>query len=152
MKRRAFLAHAGALAAASALPVRESNAAPDGPARLGAAIRDLAGARAVTAGRVELDLPPLVENGNTVPLTIVVDSPMTAGDHVRAIHVFAEKNPQALVAVFHLGPRAGRARVATRIRLADSQRIVAIAEMSDGALWSGSADSIVTISACVDAL
>ena len=76
---------------------------------------------------MKLDLPPLIENGNAVPLTVDVESPMTAADHVRAIHVFTEKNPQPNVASFHLGPRAGRASVATRIRLADTQTVVAIA-------------------------
>ena len=81
-----------------------------------------------TPGKVKLDMPPLVENGNTVPLTVAVESPMTATDHVKAIHVFTEKNPQPNVISVHLGPRAGRASVATRIRLADTQTVVAIAE------------------------
>ncbi len=72
-----------------------------------------------------------------MPLTVAVESPMTAADHVKAIAVFNEKNPQPHVALFHLGPRSGRARVATRIRLANSQKLVAIAEMSDGSFWSG---------------
>ena len=81
---------------------------------------------------MKLDLPPLIENGNTVPLTVAVESPMTAADHVKAIHVFTEKNPQPNVVSVHLGPRAGRASIATRIRLADTQKVIAIAEMSDG--------------------
>lgn len=104
----------------------------------------------VLPGRVRLDLPPLVENGNSVTLTVAVDSPMTAADHVRAIGIFNEKNPQPEVAVFRLGPRAGRAAVTTRIRLADSQRITAVAELGDGSFWSGTADVIVTLAACVE--
>jgi sulfur-oxidizing protein SoxY len=104
----------------------------------------------VAAGRVSVDVPPLVENGNTVPLTVSVDSPMTAADHVRTIHVFTEKNPQPEVVAFHLGPRAGRARVATRIRLADTQTVVALAELSDGSFWSARADVVVTLAACLE--
>src|SRR5207253_2152396 len=120
------------------------------PAEVKDAIRQVAGAAAVRPGRVTLDLPPLVENGNSVPLTVSVDSPMTAEDHVKAIHVFVEKNPQPFVASFHLGPRSGRATVSTRIRLADSQTVAAICEMSDGSFWSGSADSVVTLAACTE--
>ena len=86
--------------------------------------------RRCSTGKVKLDMPPLVENGNTVPMTVSVDSPMTADDYVKSIHVFNEKNPQPNVGNFYLGPRAGRAQVSTRIRLADSQKIVAIAEIS----------------------
>ena len=103
-------------------------------------------------GRVAIDLPPLVENGNTVPFTVKVDSPMSARDYVRAIHVFNEKNPQPNIASFELGPRAGRAAVATRIRLADSQTVVALAQMSDGSWWSGTAHVIVTIAACTETI
>ena len=97
-------------------------------------------------------MPPLVENGNAVPLTVSVDSPMTASDHVKAIHIVNEKNPQPQVISVALGPRAGRARVSTRIKLADSQQVVAIAEMSDGSFWTASADVIVTLAACVEDL
>ena len=97
-------------------------------------------------------MPPLVENGNAVPLTVSVDSPMTEADHVKAIHIVNEKNPQPYVISATLGPRAGRASVSTRIKLADSQQVVALAEMSDGSFWSESADIIVTIAACVEDL
>ena len=143
MKRRDFLLLAGALVAPQAAAT---------PAEMAAAIAQLTGGALPRAGRVRLELPPLVENGNVVPVTVSVDSPMTASEHVRAIHLFAEKNPQPYVASFHLGPRAGRARVATRIRLADSQQVVAVAELSDGSFWSASASSVVTISACIDVL
>lgn len=101
-------------------------------------------------GRVRLDLPPLVENGNSVTLKVTVDSAMTPEDRVRRIGIFNEKNPLPGVAVFRLSPRAGRAVVTTRIRLADSQRITAIAELGDGSFWSASADAIVTLAACVE--
>ena len=83
-------------------------------------------------------------------LTVSVDSPMTEADHVASIHLFDQKNPQPYIAVFHLGPRAGAARVSTRIRLADSQRVIAIARLSDGSFWSDSADVIVTLAACTE--
>ena len=146
MKRRDFLL-LGSAGAAFGLGAAAARATP---AEAKEAILKLTGAVPVKPGRVTLDLPPLVENGNSVPLTISVDSPMTAADHVKAVHVIVEKNPQPYVASFHLGPRAGRAIVSTRIRLADSQTIVAICEMSDGSFWSGSADSVVTLAACTE--
>jgi len=104
----------------------------------------------IKAGRVKIELPELAENGNSVPLKLSVDSPMTATDHVKALYVFSERNPVSNVARFHLGPRSGAARVQTSIRLAATQRITAIARMSDGSLWSGAADVIVTQAACLD--
>jgi len=129
------------------LPV---SSASETPALLDEAIRKVVGESNLQTGRITLDVPPLVENGNAVPVTIIVDSPMSAADHVKAIHVFNEKNPQPHVISVTLGPRAGKARVATRIKLADTQRIVGIAEMSDGSFWTGEANVIVTIAACVE--
>jgi sulfur-oxidizing protein SoxY len=149
--RRQFLVAAGGLAAGGAglvpLTIRPAAATP---AMMAAAIREVVGESPVREGRVTLELPPLVENGNAVPMTVSVDSPMSAADHVKAIHVFNEKNPQPYIATFHLGPRAGKAKVSTRVRLADSQKVVAIAELSDGSFWSASADMIVTLAACVE--
>jgi sulfur-oxidizing protein SoxY len=116
------------------------------------AIRKVVAGARINQGKVTLELPPLVENGNTVPLTVRVDSPMTETDYVKAIHVFNEKNPQPYVATFHLGPRAGRASVATRIRLTDSQNVVAICQMSDGSFWSESMGVVVTLAACTENL
>jgi sulfur-oxidizing protein SoxY len=87
-----------------------------------------------------------------VTMAVSVESPMTIEDHVKAIHVLNEKNPQPNVIGIHLGPRAGRATVSTRIRLADSQRIIAVAEMSDGSFWSDEAEVVVTLAACVEVL
>jgi sulfur-oxidizing protein SoxY len=115
-----------------------------------AAIGEFTGGAVVKPGRVTMDIPPLVENGNSVPLTITVDSPMTEADFVRTIAVFNERNPQPNVGTFHLNARSGRAFVATRIRLGDSQTITAIAQMSDGSLWSGTAELVVTLPACVE--
>jgi sulfur-oxidizing protein SoxY len=114
------------------------------------AIRAAIGEAPVKKGKVKLDLPPLVENGNSVPCTVSVDSPMTATDYVKAIHVFNEKNPQPNVISVKLGPRAGRASFSTRIRLADSQTVTAIAELSDGSCWSDAIDVIVTLAACIE--
>ncbi|KQP95482.1 SoxY-related AACIE arm protein [Methylobacterium sp. Leaf117] len=114
------------------------------------AIRRFAGAAEIRPGRVHLDLPPLVENGNAVTITVTVDSPMTEEDHVRRIAVFNDKNPQPNVITVYLGSRGGRAVLTTRIRLADTQRITAIAETSDGRYWSTTADAIVTLAACLE--
>jgi len=150
--RRRFLAGSGAAVGAFGvghmmLAVRPAAATPTSMAK---AIRDVVGEAPVKPGKVKLDLPPIVENGNTVPLTVSIDNPMTAANHVKRIHLFNEKNPQPQVATFHLGPRSGRATVSTRIRLADTQTVVAIAELSDGSFWSASADVVVTIAACTE--
>ena len=116
------------------------------------AIRKLTGANPVTKGRVKLVVPPLVENGHLVPLTVSVQSPMTEADHVTAIHVFTERNPLPEMASFRIGPRAGRAYVATRVRLADTQNVIAIAQMYDGSFWSDSVFMIVTLAACLEEL
>jgi sulfur-oxidizing protein SoxY len=148
--RRDILKAAGALAAgygAASLVAVPADATPDA---MQAAIRQVIGEAPVKPGKVTLEIPPLVENGNTVPCSVTVDSPMTANDHVKAVHIFNEKNPQPNVVSMHLGPRAGRASVSTRIRLADTQSIVAIAELSDGSFWSASANVIITLGACLE--
>ena len=117
---------------------------------MAAAIRTVVGGAVVQTGKVKLDIPPLVENGNSVPMTVSVASPMTATDYVKSIHVFNAKNPQPNLGNFYLGPRAGRAQVSTRVRLADSQRITAIAKLSDGSFWSVTADVVVTLAACTE--
>jgi len=122
------------------------------PAAMLAAIKKAVGEAPLRKGKVTIDVPPLVENGNTVPLTVAVESPMTAIDYVKSIHVFNEKNPQPNIIGAHLGPRAGKAALSTRIKLADAQKIVAVAELSDGSFWSEEADVIVTIAACVEDL
>lgn len=119
-------------------------------AELAAAIRVFAGGRPVTPGRVKLEIAPLIENGNAVPVTLRADSPMSAADHVVRLALFNERNPQREVASFTLGPLAGRAQVATRIRLATSQQLVALAQMSDGSVWSHTVDVIVTLAACIE--
>ena len=122
------------------------------PGQMETAIRSMIGEAEIKTGRVTLDLPPLVENGNTVPMTVSVESPMTKTDYVKAIHVFNEKNPQPNVISAQLGPRAGKAVVTTRVRLAGTQKLTAIAEMSDGTYWSDTQEVIVTLAACLEDL
>ena len=148
--RRRFLGLAGSAAVLGAVPMVTLRPAEATPATLAAAIRNVVGAAVVRTGKVRIDVPPLVENGNTVPMTVSVMSPMTPDDYVKSIHVFNEKNPQPNIGNFYLGPRAGRAQVSTRIRLADTQNIVAIAHLSDGTFWSVSADVVVTLAACTE--
>jgi sulfur-oxidizing protein SoxY len=114
------------------------------------AIRDLTKGRSVRNGRVTIDIPRIADNGNTIPCKVTVDSPMTAEDHVKVLHFFSERNPRPVMARFHLGPRAGRAELSTRVRLGGTQRFVVVAEMGDGSFWSGIAEVLVTISACID--
>ena len=122
------------------------------PASMKEAIRNVVGKAEVNKGKVHIDVPVLVDNGNTVPLSVDVESPMTPADYVKAIHVFNELNPLPNVITAHLGPRAGRAKLSTRFRLADTQTVVVIAEMSDGSFWSASADVVVTLQACLETL
>ena len=148
--RRQFLGLAGGAAVIGAVPMVTLRQAAATPATLAAAIRTVVGAAVVRTGKLKLDIPSLVENGNTVPMTVSVSSPMTAEDHVKSIHVFNEKNPQPNVGNFYLGPQSGRAQISTRIRLADSQKIVAIAKLSDGSFWSSTVEVVVTLAACTE--
>ncbi|MEO8386540.1 MAG: SoxY-related AACIE arm protein [Betaproteobacteria bacterium] len=117
---------------------------------LAAVVREYAGAAAVREGRVKLDIAALVDNGNSVPIEVTVESPMTDADHVVGIAIFNEKNPERDVAQFTLGPLAGRAHVTTRIRLASTQKLVAVAKMSDGSCWSHTVNVVVTLAACIE--
>ncbi len=148
--RRRFLGLAGSTAVLGAIPIVTVRPAEATPAMLATAIRNVVGEAPVRTGKVKLDVPPLVENGNTVPMTVSVSNPMTSDDYVKSIHVFNEKNPQPNVGNFYLGPHAGRAQISTRIRLADSQKIVAIARLSDDSFWSTSVDVVVTLAACTE--
>jgi sulfur-oxidizing protein SoxY len=148
--RRQFLGLAGSAAVFGAVPIVTLRSAEATPATLAAAVRNVVGAAVVQTGKVKLDVPPLVENGNTVPITVSVSNPMTPDDYVKSIHVFNEKNPQPNIGNFYLGPHAGRAQISTRIRLADSQKIVAIARLSDDSFWSASVDVVVTLAACTE--
>ena len=149
--RRRFLIETAALAGAAGIglsltPVPASAT----PASMRAAIKKVVGEAPLKKGKLKIDLPPLIENGNAVSLTVAVESSMTVEDHVTAIHVFTEKNPQPNVISVQLGPRAGRATFSSRIRLADSQKVIAIAQMSDGSFWSDEIEVIVTLAACLE--
>lgn len=147
--RRDFLARAAKLAGGVALisvcRIDESRATPE---TMQAAIRKVVGEAPLRRGKVKLELPPMVENGNAVALEVSVESPMTEAEHVKSIHVFNEKNPLPNVLSVRLGPRAGKASVSTRIRLATTQQVMAIAELSDGTFWSDAADIFVALAAC----
>ena len=149
--RRKFLALAGtAVLAKTAHAQLDPNIAAKRKAALDEALNAVTRGAPVRAGRVKLDVPPLVDNGNTVPISVTVDSPMTAADHVRVITVLTEKNPQPYVLSAHLGPRAGRASVSVRGRIADTGNVIAVAEMSDGSFWSDTVSVVVTLSACLE--
>jgi len=139
--RRAALAGALSLAV---LPM----AARATPETMRAAIAELAAGRVPRDGRVRIDIQPLVDNGNTVPMRVWVEGPAD----IRAIHVFNERNPQPHVLSLAFGPAAAEPSLATRIRLADTQTVVALAEAEDGTLWRASVEVIVTIAACVEGL
>lgn len=150
MIRRRFLQVAGAVAAGAALP-----AAPQAsrilPAQdIAPLVARITGGKPVEKTGVRVVLPSLAENGNSVPLRIVVDSPMTATDRVTDLHVLAERNPRPLVAAYHFGPAVARAQVDTRVRLAVEQRVLVIATLSGGRFLSGEAKVVVTSAACID--
>jgi len=147
--RRHFLIAAGGVAGGVGLGsvTGTAHATPD---EMQEAVRKVTGQAPVRRGKVRLDMPPLIDNSNSVPLSVTVESPMTPSDHVKAIHVFTEKNPLPNVVSVYLGPRAGRAGIATRVRIADTQTVTAVAELSDGTFWSGSKSVVVTLSACLE--
>jgi sulfur-oxidizing protein SoxY len=144
MKRRTFLRSSAAFAVLTALNVKAD------PKEMQDAVRKVVGGARINKGKVTLELPQLVENGNTVSMTVKVDSPMTQTDYVKAIHVFTEKNPQPYVLSVYLGPRAGRASISTRARIADTGQVIAIAQLSDGSFWQHSVSVVVTLSACLE--
>jgi len=148
--RRKVLQGAAALVGSGALLRLSLRPAAATSETMRAAVSQVVGEAPVRKGRVKLELPPIVENGNSVLCTVSVQSPMTATDYVKAIHIFNEKNPLPDVIGVRLGLRAGRAAFSTRIRLADSQTVTAIAELSDGTCWSDDVDVIVTLAACIE--
>jgi sulfur-oxidizing protein SoxY len=125
--------------------VRPAGATPE---NLAAALRETFGDRRIQAGRVKLELPALAENGSVVPVVVSVDSPMTGQDYVKSIYLFAEKNPLPRMLEVQLGPYNGRASVSSRVRLATSQQVLAVAVLSDDTLWSAAANVEVTTAAC----
>jgi sulfur-oxidizing protein SoxY len=144
MMRRRFLVLSASGVIIPLTPVRPARATP---AQVAALIAELAGDAELHDGRVTLELPVMVENGNSVGMTVSVDAPV---GEVRSIDVFAEGNPLPHVLRVHFGPRAGRPRIATRIRLATSQTVIAVAKLADGSCWRDSVDLLVTLAACID--
>jgi sulfur-oxidizing protein SoxY len=142
--RREFVVAAAGLAASGKLGAT--------PEAVDEAVKKITGGAQVRRGRVKLDAPALIENGNSVVLSVHVESPMTEADHVKAIHVFAPKNPLPSMISVHLTPRSGRAQFTTRTRVADTQTLMAVAQMSDGSFWQDSVDVVVTLAACLEEL
>ena len=148
MDRRALLRTAGlgVLAAGGLLMFAGSaSASPEGVQKL---MAELTGGKTPAEGKVKIDMPQIAENGNAVPVTVTVESPMTDKDYVKAVHILAEANPDPGVASFNFTPASGKAQVSTRMRLARTQNIVAVAEMSDGTLYTGKTEVKVTIGGC----
>ena len=149
MERRQLLVSGLTTWVAAAAPAASAALAnPTNPANLQAAMLAFTGGAAVQDGKVRLDISPLVENGNTVPVTVSV--PGLDATQVRRLALFTERNPQPEVAVFQLGPLAGRAVVSTRMRLATSQTVVALAQLADGSCWQQRLQVVVTLAACVE--
>jgi sulfur-oxidizing protein SoxY len=148
MNRRRFLAASATGVAAAALPAVAQRFQP--PQDVAPLIEQLTGGATPEPGGIEIGLPQLAENGNAVPLKLKVESPMTPDDHVEAIYVIAPRNPRPLVATFHLGPDSGRAEIATRMRLAGTQKVVAIAKLSGNRFRVSDYEVLVTSAACLD--
>jgi sulfur-oxidizing protein SoxY len=149
-RRRLLIAGAGVAASALLQPVVVAQTLLGTPDELANLVKAFTQGAVVLPGKVKLDISPLVDNGNSVPITISVDSPMTADSYVKQIAMFNEKNPQRDVLRAQLSPRSGKASVSTRMRLANSQKLVAIAQLSDGTWWSHTVDVLVTLAACID--
>ena len=145
MKRRAFLRLSTLTVAASALPAGAQEVQDIAPL-----IRSITHGATAEEGGIEIGLPPIAENGHSVPLTLKVASPMTESDHVREIHVIAERNPRPAVATFHLGPWSGRAQVATRMRLAGTQKVTVVAVLSGDRFRIARKEVVVESGACLD--
>ena len=141
------LTRRGALGAALALIALPAGAVTEG--ELDAAIREQVGDARIVDGGITLRAPVVAENGGQVPVTVLVDSPQTAAEHVSAIHIFATRNPTPGVASFRLTPLLARAEVQTRIRLSEEQRIIALAQMSDGSVRRAVAEVRVTTGGCL---
>lgn len=146
LTRRQMIIATGAAGGLAALP-RDVLATPELRDKV---LGDLTQGRPIKDGRVTLTIPALAENGQSVYTTVAVESPMTEMDHVRKIHILSEKNPISHLLTWHLGPRAGIAKISTNIRLAASQEVTALVEMSDGSFWRDRKNIVVTVAACID--
>jgi sulfur-oxidizing protein SoxY len=149
MSRRAMLRQLGAAGLLLALWPADPWATPEAVQQ---AIYQRIGEREPQPGGMTLTLPKIAETGNSVPLTVTVESSMTLEDHVQRIHIFVPGNPESVAVTYHLGVRAGKAQISTQVRLARTQTVLALAEMSDGSVRSDAASILVTLGACVDEL
>ena len=149
MKRRRFMGAGAAIAAAASLGARaQGGLAPS--VDLTPFLAKITGGKPIERKGIEIEIPAVAENGNSVPTRIRVESPMTPEDHVDAVYVFAPRNPRPHVATFHLGPESGRAEISTRIRLAGTQKLTVLAELSGGRYRLGDFEVLVTSAACLD--
>jgi sulfur-oxidizing protein SoxY len=148
MRRRAFLAASGAALAGAALPGAAQRFQP--PQDVAPLLAKLTGGAPAERSGVEIELPQIAENGNSVPMHIRVASPMSTTDYVSAIYIVAERNPRPLVATFHLGPQSGKAEITTRVRLAGTQKVTVLAQLSGSRFLLGQMDVLVTSAACLD--
>lgn len=146
MRRRLFLA----TLAAGGLPASAQSPRFQPVQDVRPLIEKLTGGVVPEVGGIEIELPQIAENGNSVPMHVRVDSPMTAQDHVGALYIIAERNPRPLVATFHLGPRSGRAEISTRVRLAGTQQVTVLAQLSGNRFRMAQMDVLVTAAACLD--
>jgi sulfur-oxidizing protein SoxY len=145
LPRRRWLIGASGIVLAGLAPARATES------EVAQLIKELVGDATLTPGRVKLDIPLLVENGNAVSMTVAVDGAPAAGpERVASLHVFAERNPLPHVINATFGPRSGRPKLATRIRLATSQTVIAVAKLQDGSCWSDSIELLVTLAACIE--
>lgn len=150
MRRRRFVAGAAALGASAALPARARSQRFQPAQDVRPLMQKLTGGVAPEPSGVQIELPQIAENGNSVPMRVTVANPMTPQDHVTAIHIIAERNPRPLVATFHLGPQSGRAEISTRVRLAGTQKVTVLAALSGNRFRMAQMDVLVTSAACLD--
>ncbi len=148
LSRRSALKATGLIAGASILPALPALAAPDTVAVAMDAIKKLTGGKEPVKGKIKLNLPQIAENGNTVPLGVSVDSPMTADSHVQEVTIFVTKNPLPIAISFLFTPESGKAEASTHIRLAETQDVIAVAKMSDGTFCIDTKNCKVTIGGC----
>ncbi len=146
LQRRTFMASAAASAVLVLLPLPAAAISLDDEVQ--AALDAILDGRSAEEGGIALDTPAVAENGAQVPLTVRVDSPMTAEDHVSAIHIIATANPEPGIGSFHLTPHLTKAEVFTRIRLAEEQDFLVLAELSDGRVLQAAARTAVSIGGC----
>lgn len=148
LSRRDILGYAGTAAFAAVATSLFPQAAHATPASADAAIKELIGSAETMAGKITVDLPQIAENGNTVPIGFEVESPMTDGDYVKVVHVFADENPAPFVASFHFTTASGKAKIATRMRLIKTQNVIVVAQMNDGSVYMAKTLVKVTIGGC----